>query len=184
MDMKEIFGTNQAIEGTRQIALKRTAEGKKLGINWALTLVIGFIVLMGATVASVIPALGLLIADAALSGEEVIITLSDLNTENSAFVLGSLWGEGFIIVAFLIYARINEMRKPATLGFKKKGFLLQYLIGAIAGIGSFSLALLINYVRVFGRLDPAGYGRRSDMQRLPPDVAFEEIFGYVRRYRK
>ena len=146
MDMKEIFGTNQAIEGTRQIALKRTPEGKKPGINWALTLVIGFIVLMGATVASVIPALGLLIADAALSGEEVIITLSDLNTENTAFVLGSLWGEGFIIVAFLIYARINEMRKPATLGFKKKGFLLQYLIGAIAGIGSFSLALLINYV--------------------------------------
>lgn len=144
--MREIFGTNQVIEETRKHARSRTPEGKKPGLNWALTLLIGVIVLLGANFVSLFVPIGFVIIDAARSGEEVTFTLTDMNSDNPVFVLGALWSEIFVIAAFLIYVRINEMRKPRTLGYIKKGFVLQYLIGAIAGAGTFSIALLINYV--------------------------------------
>ena len=143
--MREIFGTNQVIEDTRAIALSRTRDGKKPGLNWALTLLIGVIVLLGANFVSLFIPIGFVIIDAARSGEEVTFTLADMNSDSPVFVLGALWSEIFVIAAFLIYARINEMRKPKTLGYIKKGSVLQYLIGAIAGAGTFSIALLISY---------------------------------------
>ena len=45
-----------------------------------------------------------------------------------------------LIIAFILYCRIFEKRKANTLGFRKKGFLLEYSKGIVLGAVLFVLA--------------------------------------------
>ncbi len=52
----------------------------------------------------------------------------------------SLFSQIFLTVACIIYCRFIEKRSLESMGFIKTGAFLQYLIGAVLGIGMFSVA--------------------------------------------
>lgn len=49
----------------------------------------------------------------------------------------SLLAEAALIVVFILYCRIFEKRKPATLGFRKQKFAVEYLRGIVLGAAAF-----------------------------------------------
>lgn len=52
----------------------------------------------------------------------------------------SLLSEAALIAVFILYCRIFEKRKPATLGFRKKKFAAEYLRGIVLGAAAFVMA--------------------------------------------
>ena len=63
----------------------------------------------------------------------------------------TLMAQIVLIIGFLLYCRIFEKRKANTLGFRKKGFLLEYtkgiVIGAVLFVASYGFSLLTGSVR-------------------------------------
>ncbi len=49
----------------------------------------------------------------------------------------SLLAEAALVVVFILYCRLFEKRKPATLGFRKQKFAVEYLRGMILGAAAF-----------------------------------------------
>lgn len=53
-----------------------------------------------------------------------------------------LFGSGAMIIAAILYCKLFEKRKPFTLGFNKRGFITEYLLGALIGFIMISLPVL------------------------------------------
>lgn len=54
-----------------------------------------------------------------------------------------LFSEIFLIVTYLMYCRYFEKRKLHTMGFVRKGFVLQYIKGLLIGTAAFGAAYLV-----------------------------------------
>ena len=61
----------------------------------------------------------------------------------SWYFMAILLSSGFMIVAALFYCKRFEHRKAYTLGFGKKGFVGEYLMGALIGLVMITLPILV-----------------------------------------
>lgn len=143
MDMTDISKVPDIIVEVRELARKRAAPGKKPGLLWILAVLITVaIMFLGIGIALLFPFVMIIV--------RMIIVETGINpsfgfSEDGVMML-QLYPLFIITVLFILYARLVEKRKPHTLGFVKKGFLLQYLIGIVIGFAAFSAAVGIGYL--------------------------------------
>ena len=140
--MKEVFGVPQIINEARDVARSRTKPGKKPGIFWLFTVLIGVVLLIVTEVASSVPVFGYIVLRMLREG---ITDFSKLTSGDMVMII-TLYSLIIVTIMFCLYVKIFEKRKVRTLGFVKKGFILQYIIGIVVGFGIFSLAVLIGYL--------------------------------------
>ncbi len=88
------------------------------------------------------PAFLQLISDPSAMGVMDYTTLLTA-TLDSGLWIAALICSGFMIPAAILYCRIFEKRPASTLGYTKKGFLKDYLIGAVAGLVMIALPVLL-----------------------------------------
>jgi len=137
--IKEIFGVPKIVEETREIAKAKAAksgkEGKKPGLVWILVLLITFGILI---VAEMISGAGDLVVRLILGA------IFGAGSLTSTITMGiNLYTLLVITIIFILYTKFIEGRPARTLGYVKKGFIVQYLIGLVVGFAIFSLAILI-----------------------------------------
>lgn len=58
----------------------------------------------------------------------------------------TLFATALMTATVFVYCRFIEKRKLTTLGFRKKGFVGEYLVGLVIGAGLFSAAVGINFL--------------------------------------
>lgn len=62
---------------------------------------------------------------------------------SNGFVILMLFANAMMIVVALLFCKFLQKRKMNTLGFRKKGFVKEYLVGMVVGFVMFSAAILI-----------------------------------------
>ena len=144
--MKEFLGVPTIVEEAREIAKAKAAKsgkpGKKPGMIWILTVLITF----GLLLLSEIMAGG-----GALICEFIYVLLAKVTSlpmpipETTAMAL-NLYMLIIVTLTYVLYTKFIEGRPIRTIGFVKKGALVQYLIGMVVGFGIFSLAILIAWL--------------------------------------
>ncbi|MBR6960690.1 MAG: CPBP family intramembrane metalloprotease [Clostridiales bacterium] len=140
--MRDLFSVPEIIVEARESALKKAKPGKKPGLIWILSVLITLGVEYLGVGLALVPIL-------------VIAVIKAIVSETGGYAFGfssdgimmlQLYPLFIITILFILYARFVEKRKARTLGFVKKGFLLQYVIGIIAGFAVFSLAVGIGHL--------------------------------------
>jgi len=137
--MREIFGVPGIICEARDSAIKKTMPGHKPGIIWILTLMIGLLLLIIGEVAAIVPQIAVMVLKVISEGGNVDI--NDLTTGDFAMIL-ALYTLGCTTIVVCLYVKLFERRKMRTLGFVKKGAVLQYFLGIVTGFAIFSAAVL------------------------------------------
>ncbi|MBP5261282.1 MAG: CPBP family intramembrane metalloprotease [Clostridiales bacterium] len=145
--VKEIFGVPKIVEEAREIAKAKAAksgkEGKKPGLFWILVVLITFGVLIFAEIISGVGDLFAELILKAIFGKDAI---------TSTITMGvSLYSLIAITVIYMLYTKFIEGRPIRTLGFVKKGFAVQYLIGLVVGFAAFGIAVL--FCKLTGSID-------------------------------
>jgi len=138
--MREILGVPEIIEETRQIALQRTRPGDKPGINWVLSVLICFLLLLTGEFVGVVPAVAFFVIKA-FSGSGSLDPNAVLS--DNTFMIVSLYLLSLTTVVVCLYVKLLEKRKVRTLGFVKKRAVTHYLLGLLTGFAMFSGAVLI-----------------------------------------
>ncbi len=115
---------------------------KKTGVEILIFLLVAFIAMIPQSVFSVVytayrllrdPAFWELASSGASDAEITLYTETLMANLPSGFFVTTLACSGFMILAAILYCRIFEKRPPSTLGFTKKGVLVDYGLGAIVG---------------------------------------------------
>ena len=136
----------------RPAIVHEAAEAKK-GMNFFLEVLVFIAVFLVTTFAKVIiMAPGELVllmgneayVEASLAGDIQAIVAATLEVASSnVYMLLSLFSTVMMIVVTCLFCKLLQKRKLRTIGFVKKGFWKEYLIGAVAGFVVFSVAVLI-----------------------------------------
>ncbi|SCW32131.1 hypothetical protein SAMN02910456_00534 [Ruminococcaceae bacterium YRB3002] len=136
--MKEIFGVPRIVTEARELA-SSNAKGGKPGLHWILTILVTLAILISAEILAEVPVFiwRLTIMFARKRGMSIDAP------SNMLIMTVRLYSFIIITAVFILYTKLIEKRPARTLGFVKKGFVIQYLIGIVVGFGIFSLAILI-----------------------------------------
>ena len=80
--------------------------------------------------------------------DEAILEYSMKISENLPdwYYVLMLSASGFMIIAAIVYCKAFEKRPISSLGFSKRGFVIEYLAGAVVGLVMISIPILICYV--------------------------------------
>lgn len=141
--MKDLFKAPEIIVEARESALKKAKPGKKPGLIWILTTLITLAVEYLGVGLALIPMVAIAIVRGLITaaGKDPFFGFS-----SDGIMMLQLYPLFIITVLFILYAKFLEKRKARTLGFVKKGFLLQYVIGIVVGFAAFSIAVGIAYL--------------------------------------
>ena len=141
--MNDIFKVPQIITEAREAALKKAAPGKKPGLIWILCILITIgIMFMGIGVSMIVP-MAMIVVRAIVVNTGLD---SSFGFSEDGIMMLQLYPLVIVTILFILYAKLFEKRKARTLGFVKKGFLLQYLLGLVIGFAAFSAAVGIGYL--------------------------------------
>lgn len=72
-----------------------------------------------------------------------IVEASTQIVSSNGYAIQMLFANAAMILIVLLFCKLIQKRKMNTLGFRKKGFLLEYLSGAVVGFVIFSVAVFI-----------------------------------------
>ena len=64
-------------------------------------------------------------------------------TSSNSYTIQMLFANAAMILVVLLFCKLIQKRKMNTLGFRRKGFLAEYISGAVVGFVIFSVAVLI-----------------------------------------
>lgn len=80
----------------------------------------------------------------AITQEEYTAEFTRLSTDKFSTVL-ALFCTGITTILVIVFCRFIEKRKISTMGFRKKGAALEYLVGALVGIVMYTFAVGLAY---------------------------------------
>lgn len=137
-----------------QESLTPKAQSRSFFIECMIFLLVMLIASVPQSIATTIAATALMIADPEyneliLSGNASIDAINEYTTNFISNLPGwyyalSLATAGFMTVAAIVYCRSFEKRSAYSMGFVKKGAVLEYLAGAVIGAVMISVPVLIS----------------------------------------